>query len=447
MQRQVSSSVHPSAVLGTTLMVTILSFVGLLLFSGSPAFDTWSAMILLPVLVAVTLPFLARQANREGTPGLFWLLAVALLLKLIGSLVRYHAVYDVYEGGGDAVDYAEWGETLSAGFWSGNFETGLDGLTGTNFVRLLTGMIFTVIGPSAIGGFLVYSWLGFIGLFLFYRGFTMAVPEGRSRTYARLLFFLPSLLFWPSSIGKEAWMMFALGMASFGAARLFTGRMARGIVVMAVGLWLAALIRPHIAVLFAMAAVGAFVLQRRPEARPGAKLGRAVVLAGLVAGSVFMAAQAEDFLVDAGLDTDQGVSSTLTQATERSAKGGSRFAPSVLGSPAQAPGAVVTVLYRPFVTEVDSAQSALAALEGTVLLLITLIRLPWLLAALRSVRRQPYVAYALANTSFLVLALSSFANFGILARQRVQLWPMFLVLLAVPSVVRARRERTETVDA
>ena len=33
------------------------------------------------------------------------------------------------------------------------------------------------------------------------------------RRYALLVLFLPSLLFWPSSIGKEAWMTLALGLA------------------------------------------------------------------------------------------------------------------------------------------------------------------------------------------------------------------------------------------
>ena len=87
----------------------------------------------------------------------------------------------------------------------------------------LTGIIYTVFRPSLPIGFLVFSWLGFLGLFWFYRAFQLAVPEGRSHTYARFVFFLPSLLFWPSSIGKEAWMMCTLGPAAFWAAKLLAG--------------------------------------------------------------------------------------------------------------------------------------------------------------------------------------------------------------------------------
>ena len=44
------------------------------------------------------------------------------------------------------------------------------------------------------------------------------MPEGRARTYGWLVFFFPSLLYWPSSIGKEAWICFGLGLASYGVA-------------------------------------------------------------------------------------------------------------------------------------------------------------------------------------------------------------------------------------
>ena len=55
-----------------------------------------------------------------------------------------------------------------------------------------------------------------------------------------------------------------------------------------------------------------------------------------------------------------------------------------------------------------------------------------MLAALRHAREQPYVAAAFVYCGASVIALSSIANFGILARERVLLLPMFLILLSVP---------------
>ena len=50
-----------------------------------------------------------------------------------------------------------------------------------------------------------------------------------------MIFFLPSLLFWPSGIGKEAWMTLGLGLASYGAARLLVHKPG-GFPVLALGL-------------------------------------------------------------------------------------------------------------------------------------------------------------------------------------------------------------------
>jgi hypothetical protein len=47
------------------------------------------------------------------------------------------------------------------------------------------------------------------------------------------------------------------------------------------------------------------------------------------------------------------------------------------------------------------------------------------------------VAYVFVYTVLFVVAFSSVANFGLLARQRLQLTPLFLVLLSQP-IVKAR---------
>jgi hypothetical protein len=55
------------------------------------------------------------------------------------------------------------------------------------------------------------------------------------------------------------------------------------------------------------------------------------------------------------------------------------------------------------------------------------------------------VAYAVAFTAMFVVAFSSFANFGLLARERVQLFPLYLVLLSVPP--RSWRRRSGATQA
>ena len=47
--------------------------------------------------------------------------------------------------------------------------------------------------------------------------------------------------------------------------------------------------------------------------------------------------------------------------------------------------------------------------------------------------RTPYVVFALAYTAMFVLAFSAIGNFGLLTRQRTQVLPFVLVLLAMPA--------------
>ena len=404
-----------------------------LLVAGITTWSVWGGVLVAPILVVISVSAFRRQARREGDSDLFALLLVALAVKLAGSIVRYFVAYSVYGGVADATGYHGWGVRLADGFWHGQFDTGLQDLSGTDFIRFLTGLVYTVIGPSRMGGFLLFSWLGFLGLYLFYRAFVIAVPEGRRRTYAVLVFFLPSLVYWPSSIGKEAWMMLALGLAAFGAAKMLTGAIRSGAVPLGVGLWFAWLVRPHVAGLVAIALAGGFLMKKSSsQARLLAPVGKAVAFTGLVAIALVLVMQTDRFLKNAGFKPQQGITAVLTGVQERTQQGGSSFAPSVFESPARAPVAAVTVLFRPLIVDAHNVQALISGIEGTFLFLFALVRYRWILAALGSIRRQPYVAFAIGYTALFVVAFSSVANFGLLARERTQLLPFFLVLLTIP---------------
>lgn len=444
MSVRATTSRVPDAVLGATLLVVGLYVVGLLFAMTTSTFDAWASMVVAPVLAIVTIPALRRQAVREGEPRLFWLLLVALFVKLVGALVRHYVAFDIYEGRADAGDYHDVGVHLYSMFRDGNFDTGLPSLTSTHFISFLTGLVYSFIGPTQLGGFLVYSWLGFWGLFFFYRAFVLAVPEGRSLAYARMLFFLPSLVFWPSSIGKEAWMMFALGMGALGAAHALSRRTLRGIVLTAVGLWLAAIVRPPFAGLMAVALAAAYLVRRqRSELRQLGPIVKVVGFACLAVVAVLLVAHADRFLRERDIPIDRGVTAALEGTTERTSQGGSEFAPSILDSPARAPAAVFTVLFRPLVFEAHNAPSLIAGIETTFLLLWSLLRLRWLRATLASLRRQPYIAFALVYTGLSILAMSGFANLGLLARQRVQMLPLYLALFLVPPLNRRKQDQDE----
>jgi hypothetical protein len=103
--------------------------------------------------------------------------------------------------------------------------------------------------------------------------------------------------------------------------------------------------------------------------------------------------------------------------------------------------AAFTVLFRPLVIEATNLQTLASALEGSFLIVLTLVRVRWVLAALRSIRRQPFVALAIGYLGVSIVALSTLSNFGILTRQRTLLFPLYFVLITIP-----RRPRASEVD-
>jgi hypothetical protein len=438
--RTYASSFAPTVAVVLGLAITGAYVSVLLILMDTTPFDVWGAAVLAPVLIALSVPVLRRQATREADPGIFRLLLLAVVVKLAGSVARYYVAFTVYGGAADATRYHQDGALLAERLRHLDL-SGLHIVVGTDFVRVVTGVVEALIGPSKLGGFLFFSWLGFWGLFLFYRAFVLAVPLGRARSYAHLLFFLPSLVFWPSSIGKEAWMMFALGICAYGVAKILVGETWRGYVVASAGLWLAGMVRPHMAALVAVSlALAAVMRKSKKEHRELAPALKGVSVIAVAVLAIVLVARSERFLETSGIDVDQGVSTTLSDLQSRTSEGGAAFVPSIVNSPWRAPMAAVTVLFRPFVFEVHNLQSLIAAIEGTMLMLLCLLRIRWVSTALRSLRKQPFVAFCLVYCGLFIVAFSGFANFGLLARQRVQLYPLFLVLLSIPPLARSGRE-------
>jgi hypothetical protein len=233
------------------VMIALLVTVEFVAASGM-TYDVWGAILIGPILVLVSIPILAREARREADPRLLQFLMIALIVKLLAAIVRYSFDFHVYQGHTDALGYHQAGTRWAGHILAWDLYDGGQSLIGTNFIEVVTGVVYAITRPTLLGAYLIFSWFGFLGLLFFRRAFVLAVPQGRSRTYGRLLFFLPSLLFWSSAPGKDAWMVFTLGIACLGAANVFTGRTWQGFAWMSASLWLSSLARPHVAGLLAI---------------------------------------------------------------------------------------------------------------------------------------------------------------------------------------------------
>jgi hypothetical protein len=415
-------------VAGTAAVIGYVSLASMIM--ARTAYDTWIALVLAPVLLVVALPVLVRMLDQVEPDVVVRRVVVAgLVAKLAVAFIRF-GVNEFVLGHADAEAYYLYGSTIAAElrqfvFGGPAYQAALPDLTGTRFIRLLTGLVYVVTGSTHLGGYVIYSFMSYWGLYLMYRAYGIAVPDGLRRRYVSLLFFLPSTVFWPSSIGKEAWMTTMLGIGSYGVARLLT-QQRYGYSAILAAIAGMVVVRPHVAALLCGGLGAAFLLRRsQGTGNMGRKVVGLLVLAAL-AGAV--AAQLQAFFGLESLDAQQ----VLDETARRSSTGGSEFEAVQPTSIIGLPWAAITVLFRPFLFEATSVAALVSALEGTVLIGLFLYNLPRLARLPAIILRRPYLGYVVVYSLLFTFAFSSINNFGILARQRTQLFPLVIAVLTVP---------------
>ena len=418
-------------------------YVGLLSWlMEHSTYDVWGGLIVGPALIIISLPLLRKAIRVETDSWVAQLLVVAFALKLIGGAVRYFVVSSSYGGNADANSYSATGTWLSDLWRHGQFtfDTG-DRLVGTGFVRILTGAVYTLTGPSKAAGYLVFSWLGFWGLYFAYRAFRTAMPDGDHRRYAVLVFLLPSLLFWPSAIGKEAWMTLCVGLIALGAAKLFV-RSRGGYPLLALGLTGGAMVRPHVVVFAVAGVLIGYIVAPRKKPGPGSAMWKTVGVVVLSIAAFTVLRHAAGFLGITKLNSAQ-VGAALQSAGHRTTEGASAFTAHQVSSPLSFPQGLVTVLFRPFPWEAHNAQALVSSLEGV--LLMVLIATSWRRFARlpRLMAKRPFVSLSVIYIVLFVYAFSVIGNFGILVRERVQVLPFVLMLAALPTAQRHMTARSD----
>jgi hypothetical protein len=389
--------------------------------------------VLVVAILAGSQPLLARFARNGHDLDLEALLRVGLGLKFLAVIPRFELRQD-------ALDYHTVGTVLADSFRRFDFlvETGRP-IPGTGSVRYATGLVHVVTFSDEFATFVLFAFVGFVGVLLSIRAFIHALPHVDPGRYVALVMCWPSLAYWPASTGKEALMAFGLGLAAFGLARVLRGEW-RALVPLVAGLTVSALVRPHVALIVVAAGVGAVIMNSGRTSSGG--VATRLLAGGGLGGIGSLLSDAVERLFNVQDLNVTTVSAALDLANHRSAQGGSSFVAARIESIGDVPWGVVTVLLRPLPYEANSAAGLLAAVEGIVLAVLLIGAIPRLVAALGKLRTEAYVAYALGFVAIFVFLFSALGNFGILTRQRTMLTPLLLVLVSLPTAyerVRARR--------
>jgi len=404
-------------------------------FGAIVGITSWMGVGVVVGLTIVSAPMLERIGRR--TPGLelAGLFRLSLALKLLATLPRYLTR-------ADSRDYYRVGRSLADSFRSMHFviDPGRS-VPGTGTIRYLTGLVEVVTFGDEFATFMVFSMLGFVATVLFVEAFRTAMPDVDLRRYALLVLFWPSLMYWPSSIGKDSVMLLGLSLIAAGVARLLQHR-ASGLLWAFPGLLATGLVRPHVALIAVTAAVCAMVLRSRSDGVSGFLLRLSVIISLILGGAVASNAVESTLNID-GLNPT-GLTAALDLANRRSTQGGSGFAAARIDNPFDFPLGFVTVLFRPFPHEAGSVAMLLTSIEALVLATFVVAAIPRIVSAMRHVRTDTYPIYATAFVVVFVYLFSAMGNFGILARQRTMVLPLVLVLVGLPTAKeRVRRRRLE----
>jgi hypothetical protein len=371
------------------------------------------------------------------------LIVVALLLRVVGALARLFVLVFYYHGSGDAVGYFLQGNAIAPVLQSFDLAPFTDpqyrGIHeeqwwGTAAMYMISGIVLSVIGPTMLGEFIVFSLFSFIGLVCFVVAFKRSFPNVAVTRYARWVWLFPSLWFWPSSVGKEAIIVLGLGLTVLGVAGR-EGRMHW--LPLAAGVALVFLIRPQVAALLVVVTIIAYWLGLGGHWTVGRSFqGLLIAVASIVIATIGLQ------YTGMGSFDLEGMQGYVETEASRRVRGGSGIV-----APEYAPTGVamgfVNVLFRPLPWEADSVPELASSLELMFLWFLVIRHRRRIIRSLPGWRSSRLLRMAAAFIFAYSMSLGMMvSNLGIIARQRIFVFPFIFVFFeAVFPAIRAARAR------
>ena len=369
---------------------------------------------------------LIRQLVRSQ-PVFGRLIRIGFLFKALAVACFMIVLLAVYRGG-DALLYHLKATILADHFWEFGQLPDLFSEGGTDFVNRLTGTIYIVLGKSFASGMLLFGCLGYWGCYFYLRTFQRMFPTRNLSVTAVMLFFFPSLVFWTASVGKDAIVLFSSGLLCYGASRLLTGGGWAGATLTALGLVGTGFARPHIALMLLLAAVVSFTFSRSSPLLSH-NVTRMLGILLFIPALLLLAPLVQRYIgleeLSLGSSVDYLEHRLLVTTSGGSSFGAASFLRRLLFAP--------LLLIRPLPWEAHNLTSAIAAAEGILFLVVLIVFRKNFIANLLRVRRNPLLLFILLFVIEFLLIFSSIGNFGILARQRVMVFPLLFLFFSAPA--------------
>jgi len=431
--------------------------VGIGLFAASVP-DAALGTALSPLVVVGLTVLLLRRVAAHGDAGfLVHLFHAGIALRVVAVAAQLAIGYVIYRGQVDFVGYWEHANTIIYRVVTDlRFDRLLDpdfiseyfNASSSLFVSIILALTMMVVGPNIVALFLVCAPLSAAAAYLFYRSFEGMAPDAQSRRrFGAMVFLFPSVAFWSVFLGKDVWVFFFLGCATFAAARVFERARPGRVLFLAFSVQMVLLLRAHVGATLLLALVTAFLFRPLPLHGPAVYLRpvvRIVVSGAIVYAFTAVAASALLTVGVASLSIDALAERAYLAHTGFATTEGGAALPRAIetGAPVDVaafiPLGVGTLLFRPFVWEAHNALTLVAGLENLVFLGLVVLRARSIWQALRATAASSMTVFVVVFFVTTAIVLSFDWNLGATLRHRTMVLPFLFMMLALPAKRPAR---------
>jgi len=319
----------------------------------------------------------------------------------------------------------------------------------TGSMRALSGIFMFLVFDSLPAVCCLISLLTLLAKLSIFRALRQELAPQDSKVVAVGCLLLPSVVFWSSGLLKEPMAIIGLGIIAHGVRLLRTKRRLRGLIEIVLGGGLVFLLKGYVLPPLALS-VGAWV-GVSAQARKGRGMSGAAplywLLAGILGAVVIIATGSlmPQFAVD-NLEDEFVEAQAIGARTE----GGSNYQLGGSSIFAQAPVAMATVLFRPFLFEVSNALMLLSAIEMTWLTALAVLALvrSGLLASLQRITSDRTLMFCFAFTLSLGMGVGlATTNLGTLSRYRMPMMPFYYAVIAVLARTKQTRRTADALGA
>jgi hypothetical protein len=427
-------------------------------------------LILAPLylFVIIGLARLIKSNNINQHPEYKYFVK-GLWFKIIG-VIAFVSIYLFYYGGGDTITYFRGSRALgnlliqdfSKGFAvlfntdsyynsfsSFNYETGFPPWhyfdnKNTFFICRLTALLYLLGSKSFLITSFLTSVFSYIGIWKFYRLVNILYP-GKSKIFAYIILFMPSLIFWGGGIMKDSYMLGATCWITYNFYHVIITRkkIFWNFCFLILNMVMIINCKPYILI----SLIPGFLIWINNSYLKNI---RNTILRVLIFPAFILIFIGLGGLIFSSLSDSMGVYGSLGGAIKKAQitqddllrewhYGGNnykldRIDGSISGLLGSAPLAIFTAFFRPLPWEIGSPTMVVSALENTILILFVLYSLIRVgpLKFLRLTFNDPFLVYCLVFSLFFAFGVGvAGTNFGALVRYKIPLMPFFFSFIYI----------------